>query len=47
VLGGRPGRLLESIEVDAPHPRDEAFRASPAYAGSCLRASAALKAAMA
>ena len=47
VLGGRPGRLVESIEVDAPHPRDEAFRASPAYAGTCLRASAALKAAMA
>jgi NitT/TauT family transport system ATP-binding protein len=47
VLGGRPGRLVESIDVDAPHPRDEAFRATPDYARTCLRASAALKAAMA
>ena len=47
VLGGRPGRVLETIEVDAPSPRDESFRTSAPYAGWCRRASGALKAAIA
>ncbi|MFM1991926.1 MAG: hypothetical protein RJA99_4883 [Pseudomonadota bacterium] len=47
VIGGRPGRVVESIDVDAPHPRDDAYRASVDYAGTCVRASAALRAAMA
>jgi NitT/TauT family transport system ATP-binding protein len=47
VLGGRPGRLIASLDVAAPQPRDEAFRTSVDYAGTCARASAALRAAMA
>jgi hypothetical protein len=39
--------VIESIEVDAAEPRDDAFRAEPRYAAWCLRASAALKAASA
>lgn len=46
VLGGRPGPLVASIDVDTPDPRDDAFRASPGYLQTCVRASAALRAAM-
>ncbi len=46
VLAGRPGRVTESIEVDAAE-RGDAFRAEPRYAAWCVRASAALKAAAA
>ncbi|HYF59678.1 MAG TPA: ABC transporter ATP-binding protein [Burkholderiaceae bacterium] len=45
VFGARPGRVVETIRVDAPHPRGDAFRADPAYARDCVRASAALRAA--
>jgi NitT/TauT family transport system ATP-binding protein len=47
VLGARPGRVIETLPIDADVPRDEAFRASPAYARWCLRASAALRTATA
>jgi NitT/TauT family transport system ATP-binding protein len=47
VIGGRPGRVVASIDVDAPHPRDETFRAAAEYGRTCLRASAALRAASA
>jgi NitT/TauT family transport system ATP-binding protein len=46
VLAGRPGRVAESIEVDAGE-RGDAWRADPRYAAWCVRASAALKAAAA
>jgi NitT/TauT family transport system ATP-binding protein len=46
VLAGRPGRVAESIHVDAGE-RGDAFRADPRYAAWCVRASAALKAAAA
>jgi NitT/TauT family transport system ATP-binding protein len=43
VLAGRPGRVVQTQHIDAPHPRDEHFRASPDYARWCLGASAALR----
>jgi NitT/TauT family transport system ATP-binding protein len=39
VMAARPGRIHEEIAVDAPYPRDEAFRTSPEYAALCRRAS--------
>lgn len=47
VFSGRPGRIVETLDIDAPHPRDETFRAAPQYAQWCLRASAALRTAAA
>jgi NitT/TauT family transport system ATP-binding protein len=47
VMGARPGRIVATIEVDAPHPRDESFRTEPRYAQWCVRASAALREALA
>jgi NitT/TauT family transport system ATP-binding protein len=47
VMAARPGRVVEELRVDAPSPRDEAFRTSAAYAEQCRIASDALKAAMA
>ena len=46
VLAGRPGRVAESITIDA-RERGDALRADPRYAAWCVRASAALKAAAA
>jgi hypothetical protein len=46
VLAGRPGRVADAIDVDAAE-RGDTFRADPRYAAWCLRASAALKAAVA
>ncbi|MFT4095729.1 MAG: ABC transporter ATP-binding protein [Rhodoblastus sp.] len=42
VFSGRPGRVVETIDVDGPDLRDAAFRLSPQFAESCRRASAAL-----
>jgi NitT/TauT family transport system ATP-binding protein len=42
VMAPRPGRVAEQIEIDAPYPRDEAWRATPAFAALCVRASQAL-----
>jgi NitT/TauT family transport system ATP-binding protein len=39
VMAARPGRVYEEFPVDAPYPRDEAFRTSPEYAALCRRAS--------
>ncbi|HEY8383741.1 MAG TPA: ABC transporter ATP-binding protein [Microvirga sp.] len=47
VMAARPGRVVAEIDVDVPGPRDESFRASPAYADLCRQASAALHGAMA
>ncbi len=46
VMAARPGRVVENIAVDAPYPRDNDFRTSPAYNGYCRQASEALHAAM-
>ena len=43
VMGARPGRVEEVVDVDAPYPRDEAFRTSTAYNEFCRRTSAILR----
>ena len=45
VLSARPGRVVETLEVTGPARRDESFRASEGYVRTCVRASAALRAA--
>ncbi|MDQ0471126.1 ABC transporter ATP-binding protein [Labrys wisconsinensis] len=42
VMAARPGRAIAEIAVEAPAPRDEAFRVSDAYVAQCRRVSAAL-----
>ncbi|MET3579513.1 NitT/TauT family transport system ATP-binding protein [Mesorhizobium robiniae] len=39
VMAARPGRVFREIAIDAPYPRNEAFRTSPAYAALCRQAS--------
>ncbi len=46
VFSSRPGRIIETIDVAPPGPRDEAFRLSSAYLETCQRASRALESAM-
>ena len=46
VMAARPGRVFRDMSVDAPYPRDEAFRTSPTYAALCREASDVLSAAM-
>ena len=40
VMGPRPGRVIADVAIDEPHPRGDAFRASPSFAGLCQRLSA-------
>ena len=47
VMAARPGRAVATLDVAGPAVRDEAFRAAPAYLGTCQAASAALHGAMA
>ncbi len=46
VMAARPGRIVAELVVDAPYPRSEAFRTTPAYAALCMATSQALHAAM-
>lgn len=46
VMAARPGRVIREVTVDAPYPRDEAFRTSSEYAALCRQASEALHDAM-
>jgi NitT/TauT family transport system ATP-binding protein len=46
VMAARPGRVVESLAVDAAYPRDEEFRTSAAYAAHCRDVSHALSQAM-
>ncbi len=46
VMAARPGRVIREVNVDAPYPRDEAFRTSADYAALCRQASDALHEAM-
>ncbi len=39
VMAARPGRVIAEVAIDAPHPRTEAFRLSPAFAAHCHRLS--------
>ncbi len=47
VMAARPGRVIADLAIDAPYPRDDAFRTSAAYADLCRRATETLKQAMA
>ena len=47
VMSRRPGRVIAEVAVDAPYPRDDAFRTSRTYSEFCRRTSAALAEAMA
>ena len=47
VMGTHPGHIREMIAIDAPYPRDEAFRTSSTYNDYCRLTSAALRDAMA
>ncbi len=42
VMAARPGRVIRELAVDAPYPRDMAFRTSAEYAAHCRAASEAL-----
>ncbi len=46
VMAARPGRVVAEIAVDAPCPRSESFRTTPAYGALCKATSQALHAAM-
>ena len=46
VMAPRPGRVVADLPIEAPWPRDEAFRTSPAYNALCRRVSAELHRAM-
>jgi NitT/TauT family transport system ATP-binding protein len=46
VMAARPGRVIRELQVDAPYPRDEAFRTSAEYAAWCRQTSEALHEAM-
>ncbi|MFC3323891.1 ABC transporter ATP-binding protein [Mesorhizobium cantuariense] len=39
VMAARPGRVFDELAIEAPYPRDEAFRTSPDYAALCRQAS--------
>lgn len=46
VMAARPGRVIRELVVNAPYPRDLAYRTSPEYAAHCTVASEALAIAM-
>jgi NitT/TauT family transport system ATP-binding protein len=47
VMSRRPGRVVAELAIDAPYPRDDAFRTSRTYNEFCRQTSAALAEAMA
>lgn len=42
VMATRPGRIVADVAIDAPYPRTEEFRTSPAFNQYCRQISAAL-----
>jgi NitT/TauT family transport system ATP-binding protein len=46
VMAARPGRIFTELPIEAPYPRDQAFRTSAEYAALCRRTSDALSQAM-
>jgi NitT/TauT family transport system ATP-binding protein len=46
VMAARPGRVFRDMQIDAPYPRDDAFRTSAVYNENCRRTSDALQEAM-
>jgi NitT/TauT family transport system ATP-binding protein len=47
VMAARPGRVFEELTIDAPYPREEAFRTSIEYSEYCRQTSDALHRAIA
>ena len=47
VMAARPGRVIADLAVEAPYPRDQAFRTSPLYNEFCRRISGTLAKAIA
>jgi NitT/TauT family transport system ATP-binding protein len=43
VVMARPGRVVEEIAIDAPYPRDGAFRTTPRFTAWCAQVSQALQ----
>jgi NitT/TauT family transport system ATP-binding protein len=43
VMSGRPGRILEQIQIDEPYPRNEGFRLTARYVQCCAQVAAALR----
>ncbi len=43
VVMARPGRIASEIRIDAPYPRDAAFRATPRFTAWCAEVSDALQ----
>ncbi|MDQ2927520.1 MAG: ATP-binding cassette domain-containing protein, partial [Pseudomonadota bacterium] len=43
VMAARPGRVVDDIRIDAPYPRSDAFRTTPAYADHCVHVSRSLR----
>ncbi len=43
TMAARPGRIIADVGIDAPYPRGEAFRMSPAYNDHCRAVSAGLR----
>jgi NitT/TauT family transport system ATP-binding protein len=46
VMSARPGRIAADVAVDAPWPRNDAFRSTPRYAELCAGVSQLLRTAM-
>jgi NitT/TauT family transport system ATP-binding protein len=42
VMSGRPGTILQELDIDEPHPRADEFRMTERYAAWCRRLSALL-----
>jgi NitT/TauT family transport system ATP-binding protein len=42
VMSQRPGRILDEVRIDEPHPRTDEFRLTERYAGWCRRLSGLL-----
>jgi len=43
VMNARPGRIMTEVVIEAPYPRNDAFRTSPVYNEFCRVTSAELK----
>jgi NitT/TauT family transport system ATP-binding protein len=43
LVMARPGRIAGEVAIDAPYPRDAAFRATPRFAALCAQVSDALQ----
>jgi NitT/TauT family transport system ATP-binding protein len=35
VMSARPGRIMETVSIDEPFPRGDAFRVSQSFAAYC------------